>query len=79
MTIQQIIEGLLRARLYRLPVVIRTQGGASRGGVVRDVHYDGSRSFVILSDGDHPESDLSIPLSRITSVDEAATQVGRAR
>lgn len=72
MSIQQIIERLLRSRLYRTGVSIETDSGQRHEGLVQEVRYDGSRSFVVVEDG------LKIPLSRITRV-ERVTHVPAPR
>jgi hypothetical protein len=66
--IQQIIERLLRARLYSREVVIRTDAGVSHGVLVHEVRYEGSRSFVVVSEKEHRDSVFCIPLTRITHV-----------
>jgi hypothetical protein len=74
-TIQQIIERLLRSRLYRTGVLIRTDEGESADLLVHDVRYEGSRSVVVVARRGSPQARFSIPLSRITAVrdgDEAA-------
>ena len=48
MNIQQIIERLLRSRLYRTGVEIEMDSGEAHRGLVEDVLYDGSRSFVVV-------------------------------
>lgn len=67
-TLQTIIERLLRARLYRIGVVIRTEDGENHAVHVRDVDYDGSRSRVLVRPEGLGECDFSIPLSRIRDV-----------
>jgi hypothetical protein len=47
--IQQIIERLLRARLYRTGVEIEMDSGEAHRGLVEEVRYDGSRSVVIVA------------------------------
>lgn len=68
MSIQKIIEALLRARLYRLDVLIRTQEGASHDVLVREVRYDGSRSFVVVENPQDGRGAFPIPLHSITGV-----------
>ena len=69
MNIQKIIEELLRARLYHSGVRIRTEGGPAKEVLVRDVHYDGSRSSVVVSARDRPRQRFSIQLSEIRRIE----------
>jgi hypothetical protein len=68
-TLQTIIERLLRARLYRVGVVIRTEDGENHAVEVRDVDYDGSRSRVVVRREGHGACEFTIPLSRIREVE----------
>ena len=75
MTIQQILEHLLRSRLYRSRVYIKTDAGVLGDVRVEDVRYAGSQSFVVVSERATPEATFCIPLCRIRRVsgeDEAA-------
>ena len=68
MTIQQIIERLLRARLYRTLVSVETDSGETREGLVQEIRYDGSRSFVLVGPAHRGSPGRRIPLARIVSV-----------
>lgn len=68
MTLQQIMEQLLRSRLYRTGVVIRTENGEAHDVLVRDVLYEGSRAFAIVAARARPRQEFRIPLARITGV-----------
>ncbi len=48
MTFQQIIERLLRSKLYGTPVILELETGETSSGAVKDLVYDGSRSEVVL-------------------------------
>lgn len=75
MTIVQVLEHLLRSRLYRSGVLIRTDAGDVGDAIVHDVRYQGSQSFVVVSLRRTPEALFCIPLARIRRVsgeDEAA-------
>ena len=68
LTIQQIIESLLRSRLYRTPVTVEMDSGATHCGCVADIRYDGSRSVVLLEDavaGGEPTSLLLAQVARV--------------
>ncbi len=67
MTIQQIIERLLRSRLYKTGVAIETDTGEIYQGRVKEVRYDGSRSFVVVTPAGLTQP-ATIPLARITRV-----------
>ena len=69
MTIQKIIESLLRARLYRLRATLRLRNGEEQVLRVRDVRYQGSRSSVLVSRPDGPRSTWSIPLHEVLAAD----------
>ena len=61
-TIQKIIESLLRARLYRRDVVLRLRSGETHRLRVNDVRYDGSASSVLVSRAGNPRRTFEIPL-----------------
>lgn len=71
MTFQQIIERLLRSRLYRVGVVLELDEGETRTGLVnvKELIYDGSRSTVIIADPLQGKGTVTIPLSRISRVE----------
>lgn len=71
MTFQQIIERLLRSRLYRVGVVLELDDGETRRGFVKDLVYDGSNSLVVVSESD-PKAGRPLPLARITRVEVAS-------
>ena len=50
MGIQQIIEKLLRSRLYRTGVEIEMDSGETHWGLVKDLQYAGSRSLVVVTE-----------------------------
>jgi len=68
-TIQKIIESLLRARLYRLRATLRLKSGHEQTLRVADVCYQGSRSSVVVSRPDRPRQTWSIPLCEVLTAD----------
>jgi hypothetical protein len=68
MTYQQIIERLLRSRLYRVGVVLELDDGETRRGFVQELRYDGSRSTVVLAE-EGERRGRPLPLARITRVE----------
>ena len=71
-TFQQIIEQLLRSRLYRIGVILELDDGETRTGFVKELVYDGSNSLVVVAEDGEPRSGRPLPLSRITRVDVAS-------
>lgn len=71
-TFQQIIEQLLRSRLYRIGVILELDDGETRTGFVKDLVYDGSNSLVVVAEDGEPRGGRPLPLSRITRVDVAS-------
>lgn len=69
MTIQKIIESLLRARLYHLHARLRLRSGDEQVLQVRDVRYRGSRSSVVVCRPDLPRQTWSIPLDQVVTAD----------
>lgn len=66
MTLQQIIETLLRSRLYRTRVSVENAAGEVTEGLVQELRYDGSRSVAVIADaGVRPHA---IPLATIARV-----------
>jgi hypothetical protein len=68
LTLQQIIETLLRSRLYRTGVAIETDDGETHEGFVQELRYDGSRSMVLVGAKAGAGGDR-IPLAHITRVE----------
>jgi len=71
-TIQQIIESLLRSRLYRLPVIVEMDSGAAHSGCVAEIRYDGSRSVVLLEDPGASGEPTSLLLAQVARVEVPA-------
>ena len=69
MTIQKIIESLLRARLYHLRATLRLKSGDEQVLRVADVCYRGSRSSVVVSWPDRSRGTWSIPLCDVLTAD----------
>ena len=69
MTYQQIIERLLRSRLYRIGVILELDDGETRTGYVKELVYDGSNSAVVVAEAGEARTARRLPLSRITRVD----------
>ena len=68
MTIQKIIERLLRARLYRQEALVRLRSGARHRLRIAELQYDGSRSAVLVHRPDAPRRPWSIPLREVEAV-----------
>jgi hypothetical protein len=68
-TFQQIIERLLRSRLYRVGVILELDDGETRTGFVKELVYDGSNSLVFVTEPGEPRTSRPLPLSRITHVE----------
>ena len=68
-TIQKIIESLLRARLYHLRARLRLRSGDEQVLQVQDVCYRGSRSRVVVSRPERPRETWSIPLDEVVTAD----------
>lgn len=68
MSLQKIIEMLLRSRLYRTGVAVETETGETVEGLVQELRYDGSRSVVVIAAKDAARVTARIPLSTITRV-----------
>ena len=71
MTLQLIIERLLRSRLYRTGVVVELDSGEMSQGFVKDMVYDGSRSIVVVADPKTSRSGRRIELARISRVESS--------
>jgi hypothetical protein len=69
LTLQQIIETLLRSRLYRTGVAIETDDGELHEGFVQELRYDGSRSMVLVGSKAPGSRADRIPLAHITRVE----------
>lgn len=68
-TIQKIIESLLRARLYHRRATLRLRNGHEQVLRVQDVCYRGSRSSVVVSRPDRPRETWTIPLDQVITAD----------
>lgn len=68
MTLQKIIETLLRSRLYHTGVAIETETGETVEGLVQELRYDGSRSVVVIAAANAARLAARIPLTSITRV-----------
>ena len=67
MSIQQIIEGLLRSRIFKTTVEIEMDSGATHRGFVREIAYAGSRSTVDVALGPRSGA-VRLPLAGIVRV-----------
>jgi hypothetical protein len=79
LTIQQIIESLLRSRLYRTAVTVEMDSGATHSGCVAEIRYDGSRSVVLLEDAAAGGEPTPLLLAHVSRVEvPAGTRSGAA-
>ena len=68
MTLQQIMERLLRSRLYRQRVRIETDSGERHEVLVRDLRHEAACSVVVVATDGRPRAEFCIALHRIVAV-----------